>query len=89
MTLTVVDDARPRRDLRYPIHGAWPALMHADMAAAYVDEPDRDAFLRKVRARVYPLPVRLPNCRARWRRADLDATITGQAVVVTSLDGDL
>jgi hypothetical protein len=89
MTLSALDDARPRRDLRYPVNGAWPALMHADMAAAYVDEPDRDAFLRKVRANVYPLPVRLHGCRARWRRADLDATIAGEAAGPASLDGDI
>lgn len=89
MTLTALDDVRPRRDLRYPVHGAWPAAMHADMAAAYVDEPDRDAFLRKVRERVYPPPLRLPGCRARWRRADLDATIAGAAVGTAALDGDI
>lgn len=89
MTLTALDDARPRRDLRYPANGAWPALMHADMAAAYVDEPDRDAFLRKVRDRTYPQPVRLPGCRARWRRADLDATIAGEAAGTAALDGDI
>jgi hypothetical protein len=89
MTIAAHDDARPRRDLRYPVNGAWPALMHADMAAAYVDEPDRDAFLRKVRSRTYPQPVCLPGCRARWRRSDLDATIAGQAAGTAILDGDI
>jgi hypothetical protein len=89
MTLTAIAAARPKRDLRYPVNGAWPAFMHADMAAAYVDEPDPDAFLRKVRDRVYPPPVRLPGCRARWRRADLDATIAGEAAGTATLDGDI
>lgn len=73
---------------RYPVGGSWPALMHADMAAAYLDEPNSDAFLRKVRAGIYPGGVRLRQCHRRWRKADLDATLTGEAQSV-SLDDDL
>lgn len=62
--------------------------MRADMAAAYLDEPDRAAFLRKVRNGVYPNGVRFRGCRLRWRKSDLDATISGVKPAI-SLDDDL
>jgi hypothetical protein len=62
--------------------------MRADMAAAYLDEVDRRAFLRKVQDGVYPSAVRFRGCRLRWRKADLDATILGLKATV-SLDDDL
>lgn len=73
---------------RYPLAGSWPALMLADMAAAYVDETGRRAFLRKVQAGIYPNPVRFRGCRLRWRKSDLDATILGLKPTV-NLDDDL
>ena len=62
--------------------------MRADMAAAYVDELDRRAFLRKVRVGIYPLPVQFRECQLRWRKADLDATVLELKPTV-SLDDDL
>jgi hypothetical protein len=62
--------------------------MRADMAAAYVDEPDSTTFLRKVRQRVYPNGVGFRGCRLRWRKSDLDVTIAGVPPTV-SLDDDL
>lgn len=62
--------------------------MRADMAAAYLDEADRTAFLRKVRGGLYPSAVRFPGCRLRWRKSDLDATILGLKPTI-SLDDDL
>lgn len=58
------------------------------MAAAYLDEPDRVTFLRKVRGGIYPAAVRFRGCRLRWRKSDLDATIFG-VKITTSLDDDL
>jgi hypothetical protein len=62
--------------------------MRSDMAAAYLDEVDGRAFLRKVHAGLYPTPVRFRGCRLRWRKSDLDATILGLKPTI-SLDDDL
>ena len=62
--------------------------MRADMAAAYLDETDRRAFLRKVQAGIYPNPVRFRGCRLRWRKTDLDATILGLKPTIC-LDNDI
>jgi hypothetical protein len=62
--------------------------MHADMAAAYLDERNRAAFLRKVRDLIYPAGIRLRGCRLRWRKSDLDATVAGVKSSIT-LDDDL
>lgn len=75
-------------EVRFPMGGSWPALMRADMAAAYLDEPDRTSFLRKVRNGIYPAAVRFPGCRLRWRKSDLDAAIFG-VKITASLDDDL
>lgn len=56
--------------IRYPA-GPWPCEMRADMAAAYVDEPSVEAFLRGVRAGVYPKPTERPHKRAKWLRDSL------------------
>ncbi|MEQ1863621.1 MAG: hypothetical protein ABL996_03100 [Micropepsaceae bacterium] len=58
------------------------------MAAAYLDEPDRVTFLRKVREKIYPVGVRVAGCRLRWRKSDLDATISKVKPTI-SLDDDL
>ncbi len=76
------------KDVRYPLGGSWPALMRADMAAAYLDEPDCAAFLRKVRAGTYPKGIRFRGCRLRWRRSELDATIEHRPRTIC-LDDDL
>lgn len=57
-----------------PVHnpGAWPRFMRAPTAAAYVDEPSVEAFLRKVGS-VYPHPmVRRRGVQRKWDRQDLD-----------------
>lgn len=56
--------------LRYPPNNAWPALMRADMAAAYVDARSVAAFLRGVGA-IYPKPIRGAGRRGVWTRASL------------------
>lgn len=54
--------------------GSWPALMCADTAAAYVDEPSVEAFLRRA-GTVYPAG-RTINGRGRvWAKGDLDTYI--------------
>ena len=52
----------------------WPRLMRAQTAAAYVDEPSVDSFLRGVGA-MYPSPINVSGKGKRWLREDLDRTI--------------
>lgn len=40
--------ARSNFPARFPPHGAWPAVLRADMAAAYLDYPDTAALSRAV-----------------------------------------
>ena len=54
--------------------GAWPRLMRATTAAAYVDERSVDAFRRAV-GTIWPQPLTLPGKGERWWKEDLDATI--------------
>jgi hypothetical protein len=54
--------------------GAWPRLMRAATAAAYVDEQSVDAFRRAV-GTLWPLPIRLVGKGERWLKEDLDAAI--------------
>lgn len=41
---------------RFPPHGAWPALMRADSAAAFFDCADTKEFFRRVVAGEAPRP---------------------------------
>jgi hypothetical protein len=50
---------------------AWPRLMRAKTAAAYVDEVSVQAFRRKVGS-VYPGPVSGRGQRQKWDRLQLD-----------------
>lgn len=54
--------------------GAWPRLMRATTAAAYVDERSVDAFRRSV-GTIWPEPLRLSGKGERWLKEDLDAAI--------------
>lgn len=54
--------------------GAWPRLMRAETAAAYVDEVSVEAFRRAVGVH-YPKPIEVRGKGQRWLREDLDATI--------------
>jgi hypothetical protein len=54
--------------------GAWPRLMRATTAAAYVDERSVDAFRRAV-GTLWPEPLRLEGKGERWLKEDLDAAI--------------
>jgi hypothetical protein len=54
--------------------GAWPRLMRALTAAAYVDERSVDAFRRSV-GRLWPRPLKLAGKGERWLKEDLDAAI--------------
>jgi hypothetical protein len=61
--------------------GAWPRLMRARTAAAYVDEWSVDAFRRSV-GTIWPEPLMLPGKGERWLKEDLDTAIekaTGRA----------
>ena len=54
--------------------GAWPRLMRAATAAAYVDERSVDAFRRAV-GTLWPSPISLVGKGERWLKEDLDAAI--------------
>ena len=63
---------------------AWPRLMRASTAAAYVDERSVGAFRRSV-GKLWPKPLKLAGKGERWLKEDLDAAIersTGRAVYV-------
>ena len=65
--------ARPlAQDNAYP--GAWPRLMRAETAAAYVDEKSVDAFRRGV-GTLWPNPKKVAGKGDRWLRDDLDRAI--------------
>lgn len=54
--------------------GAWPRLMRASTAAAYVDERSVGAFRRSV-GKLWPKPLRLAGKGERWLKEDLDQAI--------------
>ena len=54
--------------------GSWPLEMRAETAAAYVDEPSVEAFLKKV-PQVYSEPTRAKGSLPKWHRAKLDRDI--------------
>lgn len=58
--------------------GAWPALLRAEYAAAYVGEATVDSFLRQV-GRLWPKPWREHGTGKGkyrvWRKSDLDKII--------------
>ncbi len=51
--------------------GAWPMLMRAETAAAFVDEPSVETFRRKVGAGLYPAPYRVVGDVDKWHIKDL------------------
>ncbi len=61
---------------RYPPVGVWPALMRADMAAAYLDYRDTRELVRAVKRGETPLPIGYHGIgRARepvWSKAVID-----------------
>ena len=60
---------------KIPVHqGAWPRLMRAVTAAAYVDERSTGAF-RRATGTIWPLPIRISGKGERWLKDDLDAAI--------------
>jgi hypothetical protein len=54
--------------------GAWPRLMRAATAAAYVDERSVGAFRRSVGS-MWPEPLKLAGKGERWLKEDLDVAI--------------
>ena len=61
--------------LNHPFNpGAWPRLMRAPTAAAYVDERSVDAFRRSV-GTLWPRPLKLAGKGERWLKEDLDEAI--------------
>jgi hypothetical protein len=84
----------PRTPLpaRYPPIGIWPALMRADMAAAYLDYRDTAELARAVVRAEAPPPIGYHGVgRARepvWSRAIIDkVTAPGKAVDQDRLEG--
>jgi hypothetical protein len=63
-----------RRPVKIPA-GSWPLEMRAETAAAYCDEPSVEAFLAKVRQRIYSAPTRAKGCLPKWHRWNLDRDI--------------
>jgi hypothetical protein len=67
---------RPALPARYPPIGTWPALMRADMVAAYLDYSDTGELARAVGRGEAPLPVGYRGIgRARqpiWSKAAID-----------------
>jgi hypothetical protein len=51
--------ARRALPARYPPHGAWPAVMRADMTAAFFDCPDTAELARQVSRGEAPKPTDL------------------------------
>jgi len=62
----------PRRPHHPP--EAWPRLMQAPTAAAYVDESSVDSFRRSVGS-LWPRAIHVPGKGERWTREDLDEAI--------------
>jgi predicted DNA-binding transcriptional regulator AlpA len=60
------------QDNAYP--GAWPRLMRAECAAAYVGERSADAFRRAV-GTLYPQPIKVSGKGERWLKEALDQAI--------------
>jgi hypothetical protein len=48
--------------------GSWPLEMTAPYAAGYCGEPSVEAFLSKVRQRIYPGPRRARGEAPKWHR---------------------
>lgn len=79
---------------RYPPTGTWPALMRADMAAAYLDYRDTAELARAVGRGEAPPPIGYHGAgRARepvWSKATIDkSTERATASGSVRLDQDL
>jgi hypothetical protein len=77
---------------RYPPIGTWPAVMRADMAAAYLDYRDTGELARAVGRGEAPPPIGYRGVgRARepvWSKAVIDnVTASGKAVDPDGLQG--
>jgi hypothetical protein len=53
---------------------AWPRLMRAEQAAAYLGEKSVGAFRRAV-GTLYPRPINVPGKGERWLKEALDRAI--------------
>jgi hypothetical protein len=53
---------------------AWPRLMRAKTAAAYLDEKSEETFRRAV-GTLYPPPIKVAGKGERWLREALDQAI--------------
>ena len=67
---------RPSLPARYPPNGAWPKVMRADMAAAYLDYRDTGELARGVARGEAPPPIGYHGIgRARepiWSKSAID-----------------
>ena len=66
---------------RYPPNGSWPAVMRADMTAAYLDHRDVAELTRAITRGEVPPPSEMRGTgRARepvWRKVQLDNWLRG------------
>ena len=77
----------PRSPLfaRYPLTGAWPAVMRADMAAAYLDYRDTGELARGVSRGEAPPPIGYHGVgRARepiWSKIAIDSFVESSGAI--------
>lgn len=64
---------------------AWPRIMRAQTAAAYVDERSVAAFLRAT-GKIWPKAISVSGKGKRWRREDLDRAIERLAMGATAVE---
>jgi len=76
---------RPRLFARYPPTGAWPVVMRADMAAAYLDYRDTGELARGVSRGEAPPPIGYHGVgRARepiWSKIAIDSFVESSGVI--------
>jgi hypothetical protein len=76
--------ARTALPARYPPVGAWPAVMRADMAAAYLDYRDTSELARGVRRGEAPPPTAYHgagyNRQPVWSKTVIDTFTTPNKV---------
>lgn len=66
--------------------GLWPPRMPVEIAAGYCGERSAEAFLRAVRAKLYPEPRIKRGRKQVWWKEDLDQAIKGSEETATGAD---
>jgi hypothetical protein len=83
-TLRLAEETVANKPARYPQHGAWPAELRADMAAAYLDYPTTRAFVAGIADGDAP---RATGFRGGGRTRELTWHLEGLKAFVTSRHG--